>query len=62
MNGATGVLSLKIDDSGRIVSQSCQGDKRVCGAALRAVTMIGTLPKPPSPECRDINVKLTPKV
>jgi len=62
MNGKTGILSLKINDQGQITSQSCSGDKRVCEAALRAVTIIGNLPKPPSAECHDINIKLIPRV
>ncbi len=62
MNGKTGILTLKINDNGQITSQSCTGDKRVCDAAIRAVTILGTLPKPPSADCHSIKLKLTPSV
>ena len=62
MKGKKGVVTLNIDLNGKILSKSCSGDANVCAASLRAVSVIGSLPKPPSAECLKMNLTMKPQI
>lgn len=64
MNGKSVIVRVTIGEDGLIVQQSCQGDSFVCKSALATLDLIGMLPMPPKgcDDCKNIVIKMTPKL
>ena len=64
MNNKKVVVSINVDDQGRISSPQCRGDQRVCRTALETLERIGMLPRPPKgcSDCRRIVITMIPRL